>query len=59
MSITDIQMLYVAKQANKLGAQGKRVIGVIPPQKATSGEYDFIFITDTPEQSATDMDWRV
>jgi uncharacterized protein with GYD domain len=58
-TITYRQMRHVATQANKLGGQGKRVIGIIPPQNATDGEYDFIFITDTPRQLATDRDWRV
>ncbi|MFA5322552.1 MAG: hypothetical protein WC373_07730 [Smithella sp.] len=57
-TITLSQMLYVAKQANKIGARGQRVINVIPPQSATSGQYDFIFVTDTPTQSATETDWR-
>jgi hypothetical protein len=58
-TITLSQMKHVAKEANKIGALGKRVLDVIPPQNATSGEYDFMFITDTPLQSVAETDWRI
>ena len=41
-------------QANKLGARGFRVIGIIEP---AATEPDYKFIIDSPEQSAIDRAW--
>jgi len=58
MMFTDNQLLYVAKKANQQGGRGKRLVSIILPISATDGEFDFKFVYDIPEQSASDKDWR-
>lgn len=53
------QLMYVACIANKKGGKGQKLISVIPPTRATQGDYDFLLVFETPEtQSAGDKDWR-
>ena len=59
MTFTLAQLIHVATEANKMGGKGYRLLQVIPPENvATAGKFDFQFVYDRPDQTASEKDWR-
>lgn len=56
MNYSDIE--YLITKANKLGAQGQRVLNIVLPKTATLSVKDSIFIVDHPiQETATNTPW--
>ena len=56
--LPESNILHLVTMANKLGAQGKRVVGIVLPNQSTQSIHDTMWVTDNGgDRTAADKVW--